>query len=379
MNRPLFFACIALALPGLAHAEVLDRVAAVVDNDVVTLTEVEQRAAPAMEQLAHEPAGPQRDADRQEILRHALDDLIGEKLMDAELKGLNVEVTDQEVDLAISDVKKQNHLTDEAALDEALQQQGFTEDSYRAFMKKQLAKVKLLNIKVKSKIKVSDEDVKAEYARASHADAQDLEIHARHIIILCPQNAPPEKVEATHAKALEMAKLARQPGADFAALARKYSQGSGASSGGDLGWFRRGTLAASFENAAFALKKGQVSDPVRTSFGWHVIELEDTRHAAPRPFEEVKDQLREKLYREQVQKQTEAYIADLRRGASVEVKIAALRDPKAKTETADASSASQGTVISGPGVEPSAPKSSDDDSHHGMGGPGGLGNPGRMP
>jgi peptidyl-prolyl cis-trans isomerase SurA len=329
--------------------------------------------------VAREPAGAQRDQDRQDALRHALDDLIGEKLMDGELKDLNVDVTDQEVDLAIEDVKKQNNLTDQASLEDALRQQGFTMQSYRDFMKKQLAKVKLLNIKVKSKIKVSDEDVKAEYARMAHADSQDVEIHARHIIILCPQNAPQEKVEAAHQKAVEMAKLARQPGADFAALARKYSQGSGASSGGDLGWFRRGTLAASFENAAFALtRKGQVSDPVRTSFGWHVIELVDTRHAAPRPFDEVKDQLHEKLYREQVQKQTEAYIADLRRNAAVEVKIADLRDPNAKDPTADASAASGGTVISGPGVEPHTPKA-DDDHSHGMGGPGGLGGPGRMP
>lgn len=349
---------LALCVPALARAELVDRVAAVVNNDVVTLREVEQRAAPLLEQLDREPPGDQRTKDRDEAMRRALDDLIGEKLMDSELKGMNVDVTDQEVDLAIDDVKKQNNITDPDAFAAALKQQGFTLSTYRDFMKKQLAKVKLLNIKVKSKVKISDEDVKAEYARMAHSDTQDVEIHARHIIILCPQNAPPEKVEATHKKALEVMELAKKPGADFAALARKYSEGSGASSGGDLGWFRRGTLAASFENAAFALKKGEVSQPVRTAFGWHVIKLEDTRHAAPRPFDEVKDSIREKLYRDQIEKQTESYVVELRRNAVVEVKLPELRhtDPKDPlTPPSDSSmvaGAGKDTVISGPGMQP---------------------------
>lgn len=373
--RRLLPALLLLAAPALVRAELVDRVAATVNADLVTYAEVEQRAAPLLEQLAREPAGPRRDEARLEALRRALDDLIGEKLMDAELKGLNVEVTDPEVELAIEDVQKQNNMTDKAAFEQALATQGFTPQGYRDFMKKQLSKVKLLNIKVKSKVKVSDEDVKAEYGRMAHAETADPEIKARHIIVLCPQNAPPEKVEATHQKALQLMEQARAPGADFAALARKHSEGAGAASGGDLGWFRRGTLAASFEAAAFALKKGQVSEPVRTAFGWHVIKLEDTRQAAARPFDEVKDALRDKLYREQVEKQTVAYIAELRRGAAVDVKMAELKhgdekpqptiDPKAKS-----------AVISGPGAEPSSPRS---DEGHGANPPGGLGGRGGAP
>lgn len=377
--KTLLAALLVLA-PSVVQAEVLDRVAAVVNNDAVTLSEVQQRAAPMLARIDEEPEGPQRDADTQDALRRALDDLIGEKLMDAELKDMNVEVTDQEVDLAIQDVRKQNHITDDAAFATALKGQGFTPDTYKAFMRKQLAKVKLLNIKVKSKIKISDEDVKAEYARMAHAQGQDLEIHARHIIVLCPANAPTAEVERTHQKALQIMALAQKPGADFAALAKQYSEGSGASSGGDLGWFARGTLAAPFENAAFALKKGQVSQPVRTQYGWHVIQLLDTRHAAPRPFKDVEEQLRSKLYREKVEKQTTAYIDGLRHEASVEVKIASLRDPKALPEAAPTATAGtgEGTVVSGPGAVPASPKGPENSGRRSPGQPG-LGGPGGMP
>lgn len=330
-GRALLIALPLAVLAAPSGAEVLDRVAAVVNTDIVTLTEVEQRAAPVLDQVMREPPGQRRDSDHREALRHALDDLIGEKLMDAELKGLNVDVSDQEVDLAIEDVKKQNNIADPLAFEQALTGQGFTMTTYREFMKKQLAKVKLLNIKVKSKIKVSDDDVKAEYARMAKIESQDTEIHARHILIQVAANATPAEVEAAHQRALAVVKEARE-GADFADLARRESQGPSAKDGGDLGWFRRGTMVAEFENAAFGLKKGEVSEPVRTKFGWHVIKVEDTRQAPPKPFDEVKDQLRDRLYRDQVEHQTEAYVAELRRNASVEVKIPELQHDEPKAE-----------------------------------------------
>ena len=135
--------------------------------------------------------------------------------------------------------KKQNNINDDTAFNQALSSQGFTPESYREFMKKQLAKVKLLNIKVKSKIKINDEDVKAEYAREAHLDSQDKEIHARHILLQVPATATPEQVEEVHQKALEIARKARQ-GGDFAALARVSSEGPSAKDGGDLGGSRRG-------------------------------------------------------------------------------------------------------------------------------------------
>jgi peptidyl-prolyl cis-trans isomerase SurA len=319
---------------GPARAELLDRVAAVVNSDVITLAEVQQRAAPLLDAAAKEPIG-RREAAVQEAMRHSLDELIGEKLMDLELKSLSVDVTEGEVDLAVEDVKKNNNIPDQATFEQALAGQGFTLSSYKEFMRKQLAKVKLLQIKVKAKVKVSDEDVKAAYAQSSKLDSQDIEIHARHILVQVAATALEPEVETARAHAADLAKQARQPGADFVALAKATSQGPSAADGGDLGWFRRGTMVAEFENVAFRLKPGEVSDPVRTKFGFHVITVQETRKGQGKPFDEVKEQLRDRLYRESVERQTAAYISDLRRAAAIDVKIPELKMPEREKTGAD--------------------------------------------
>jgi parvulin-like peptidyl-prolyl isomerase len=82
---------------------------------------------------------------------------------------------------------------------------------------------------------------------------------------------------------------------------------------------------------AFALKKGEVGEPVRTKFGWHVIQVEDTRQAAAKPFDDVKDQLRDKLYREAVDRQTSAYLSELKKNASIDIKMDELKPVSAHT------------------------------------------------
>jgi len=313
----------ALAIPAAAWAELVDRVAAVVNNDIITLSEVEARGAPELARLASEPDPAKRTKYRQQIMKNAMDSLISEHLLDAQLKDLNVDVSESDIDAALDDVKKQNNVTDEAQLEQLLRTspEGYTLKSYREFLRKHVAKLKLINLKVRSKVKVSDEDLKAEYTRFARLESEDPEIHARHILIQVGPRATPEEVERAQRKAEEIAKEARQPGVDFVALATKYSEGSSRESGGDLGYFRRGLMVPEFEKVAFALKLGEVSDPVRSRFGWHVIRVEDRRAAAVRPFDEVKDQLRDKLMRGQLEKYTERYVQELREQASIDVKL----------------------------------------------------------
>lgn len=128
-------------------------------------------------------------------------------------------------------------------------------------------------------------------------------------------------MEAARGKADALAAEARRPGVDFAELAKKKSEGPSAADGGDLGFFRRGVMVAEFERVAFSLAVGAVSDPVRTKFGWHVLKVEERRAVAPQPFEDVKDTLREKLLRSQLEKYTDKYVAELRSAAVVKLKL----------------------------------------------------------
>ncbi|MFO0600743.1 MAG: peptidylprolyl isomerase [Myxococcaceae bacterium] len=314
------FALVVVVAAMTARAELVDRIAAVVNNDIITLSEVESRIAPDLQRLRQEPDAAKRTELRAQIVKRGVDLLIGEKLMESQVKELNIEVTDSEIDMGMEDVKKQNNITGEQ-FEQLLAQEGYTLASYKTFMRKHLARLKLVNLKVRSKVKIADEDLKAEYARWAHDEAADFEVHARHILVQVAAKATPEQIEAARQKAAALMEEAKKPGVNFAELAKKKSEGPSAADGGDLGFFRRGVMMADFEKAAFSLPVGGISDPIRTKFGWHVLKVEERRALAAPPLDEVKDKLREAMLRAQLEKYTDQYVQELRAAAVVDVKI----------------------------------------------------------
>ncbi len=304
----------------VARAELIDRVAAVVNNDIITLSEVETRIAPDAQRLRNEPDATKRAEARTVMVKRGVDLLIGEKLMESQVRELNIEVADSEIEMGMDDVKKQNNITTEQ-FEGLLAQEGYTLSSYKAFMRKHLARLKLVNLKVRSKVKISDEDLKAEYARWAHDEANEFEVHARHLLVQVAPKATPEQIEVARLKATMLMEEARKPGTNFAELAKKKSEGPSAADGGDLGFFKRGVMVAEFEKAAFTLPVGGISDPIRTKFGWHVLKVEEHKVLAAPPFDEVKEQLRDKMLRGQLEKYTDQYVQELRAAAVVDVKI----------------------------------------------------------
>jgi len=150
-------------------------------------------------------------------------------------------------------------------------------------------------------IQVTEDAVRERYQEHASDFTTPEERHARHILIQVPSDASPEKVETAEKKAEDI--LARiRKGESFAELAKKYSQDPGsAKEGGDLGFFGRGVMDKAFEKAAFALKVGEVSEPVRTTFGFHIIKLEGIRGGERKPFEQVRAQLERDLKRQKAE------------------------------------------------------------------------------
>jgi peptidyl-prolyl cis-trans isomerase SurA len=318
MSRLALISLLALALP--ARAELVDRIAAVVNTDIIALSEVEARIGPELQRLRAEPDPARRAEARRELLKRSLDLLIGEKLMEWQIRELQIEVSDSEIDLGMEDVKRQNNISSEQ-FEQLLAQEGYTMSSYKTFMRKHLARMKLVNLKVRSKVKIADEDLKAEYAKWAHDEANDFEVHARHILVQVPQKATPEQVETARQKAHALMLEAKTPGVSFIELAKKKSEGPSAADGGDLGFFKRGVMVAEFERAAFTLPVGGISEPIRTKYGWHVLKVEERRALAAPPFEEVKEQLRDRMLRGQLEKYTDQYVQELRAQAVVDVKL----------------------------------------------------------
>jgi peptidyl-prolyl cis-trans isomerase SurA len=322
MRRSIPAAVAGLLILGapLARAELVDRVAAIVNTDVITLSEVEKRAAPELARVDQETTGPERAQKRAQALRKTLDTMIDEKLVDNELKDLKVSIGDKEVDAAIDEVKKSYNLTDDQ-LSQAVAREGYTLTEYREQMRKQIGRYKLIAEKVRKNVKVSDADVQTEYDRMTRSEGEDYEVHIRHILINVARNATQAEVEQARRKAVAIAAEAREPGVDFAALAKKRSEGSSSSDGGDLGFFKRGTMVPEFERVAFGLKTGEVSEPVRTQFGWHVLKLEEIRKLGMKPLAEVRPEIEDRLRRVQADRLTAQYMETLRNAAVVEKKI----------------------------------------------------------
>jgi len=296
-------------------ATVVDRVAAVVNGEIIPWSAVEKRLRQEI------PVQHLGDLEKHRAAQKLiLSSLIDEKLMDAQVKSLGLETTHEELNMAIEDILRQNNVT-LAQLEPLLAREGLTLASYRAQLKAQLGRMKLVRLKLQSKVNVTEDDLKSAYERWVKLESNEVELHARHILIRLNENADEQATQAALSKAQNVAALAKAPGANFAELARQYGEGPSAEAGGDLGYFKRGVMMPEFENAAFALEVAQVSTPVRTNLGFHIIKVEDRRALPLAAFEEVKEHFRQKLIQEQMEAYARHYSQELRAQAIVEEKL----------------------------------------------------------
>jgi peptidyl-prolyl cis-trans isomerase SurA len=317
-------AALSLAVALTAPPAVIDRIAATVNGDVVTLGELVERSGDEYRRAETLPAGAERDAARRKALRRAFDSVLVEKLLASQAAELGLEATDAQIEAAIEDIKKRNGL-DESRLDEALAQQGLDRASFRQQVRTNLETYNLLGYKVRNRVKVTDEDLRNYYQRHAAEFAGEEEIHVRHIFLPLAESAgaaEEAKVRTVGEKILQ--RLAT--GEDFAAVARETSKGPGAAEGGDLGWLRRGVVQKALEDAAFSLKAGQISGLVRAGPGLHVLRIEERRLGGAKSFDEAKEELRERLSNEQLETYRAQYLEELKRDALVEPRLPELKD-----------------------------------------------------
>ncbi|MBI9076408.1 MAG: SurA N-terminal domain-containing protein [Desulfatibacillum sp.] len=145
--------------------------------------------------------------------------------------------------------------------------------------------------------KAPQEEIESYYDENMDTYFEDTAVHARHILITLDKEATPEQVEKALTKAREVEAKAKA-GEDFAELAKEFSDGPTAPKGGDLGFFTRNRMVKPFEDAAFALQAGEISEPVRTDFGWHIIKVEEIREARTKELAEVAESIRTKIAKE---------------------------------------------------------------------------------
>jgi peptidyl-prolyl cis-trans isomerase SurA len=303
---------VALRLAGrAAPAVVVDGVAVVVNGDIVTLGELEEAAGPSLP-----PAGSTGDAARRRdtLLRRSADDAVARKLLEKEARAQGLEPTAAEVDNAIEDVQRTNNI-DRPTLERALSQQGLTLASYRALLEAQLTRMKVVEAKVKPRVSVSEDDVKARYARMTEGIVVKREVRLRDLFL------PVDHDRAEVRARLDAARRQIEGGRPFAEVSRAVG-GPLADSGGDLGWVSEGTMLPELEKVAFALGKGELSPVFEAGGGVHLVLVEDMRQTGgARSLAEAREEIRQQLLAERLEKATDDYLASLRKDADVEVRL----------------------------------------------------------
>ena len=314
MVRRLVLAMVIALLAGAppAQAVVIDRIVATVDGEPITLFELERYIRM---NGAVDPSGAS-DEDRE----RALDALIGETLVRLESRRLGLMVSREDVDLYIEEIKRGNNL-DDASLAEALAQQGFTVETYKNQIARDLLKNQLIMRQLRDSVQVSPVDVRRYYDENKTQFAKSGEVHLLQIFFpLAPTASPAEQEQV--ATAVQAATIELQAGKPFAEVARKYSRGPEASDGGALGWMKKGQMMPDLEQVAFSLPVGRSSPPVRTGAGIHILMVDEMKASEFVPFETVEPQLTEMLFNKEVEEQFNNYVeSDLTEGHAVERRL----------------------------------------------------------
>jgi peptidyl-prolyl cis-trans isomerase SurA len=320
VTAPAFLALAALlAAAPPSERLVVDRVAATVNGETVTLSDLAERAGSELVAAERMDPGAAREEARKKALERALETLVAEKLLEAQARELQLDATDAQIDAAVEDIKRRNEF-DDAALDAALREQGLDRAAFRQQLRREIEAFSVLQYKVRSRVKVSDDDLRSYFVSHPEEFQGKPEVRARHIFV------PVGGDGDARARAKAEAALARvKAGEDFAKVAREVSQGPSAAEGGELGWIPRGAIDARLDEAVFALEEGEATGVLKVGPGYHVLKVEERRVAGGKPFEEAKDQIRDKLAQEQAEGFRAQYLAELRRDAIVDVKLPELR------------------------------------------------------
>lgn len=314
---PLLFLTL-LILPLAAGAEIVNGIAATVNDEVITNRELDREYARAVSEVEKRSGAPSAEAAKA-LRKEVLNSLINRKLINDKIRELKIVISEEEVRQAIEEIKKQNNLSQEGLV-AALLSQGTTFDQYKAQMKEQLERLRLMSQEVKAKIQVSEAEVREYYDKNQALYSELPSYRARHIFFKVPEKASSDEIKKIMKKAMEVIAEARST-SDFAALAKKYSDDpNAAKDGGDLGTFKKGDMLPEIENAVIGMKPGEVSDIVSTPAGFHIIKLEEKIPAKVKPFETVKAAIDDLLYRKKSEERFNQWVDELRKNAAVDIR-----------------------------------------------------------
>lgn len=339
MRAPLRLAVILAVAAGAlagharpAHAVSVERVVAVIGDRPILFSELRRRARPFLLQIiSRVPPGPQQAAAESQIYKELIQKMIDDELEAQAADKAKISVSSDEIDNAMRNIATAQGISIPDLLKSA-QRSGLSEADYREELRRQILEGKMLQLRVKGRVRITDEDVKAMYERTVREEKKRREFHAAWVVLRVLPDSSPAAVAERQELAQKIVAAARK-GEDFGALAKQYSDDTATrDSGGDLGIRapqgspqatagRRPTLAPELDAAVAALEPGQITDPIRVADALVIIQLQERQASRYRSFEEAKPEMLQRLQTEILEKAKRKWLDELKGRTHLDVRL----------------------------------------------------------
>jgi len=304
---------------GYGQAQVEDRIVAVVNNDVITLYELNKTVSAYVERIAQSA----RKEDIARITAEArtiiMNRMVDDMLVEQEAKKAGIIVKEEDVMASINDIMARRGMKLDD-LKAALLKEGSSLEAYKEEVKGHLMKMRLAAREVRAKISVTDEEIGDYYSRHRQIYEGREAVRLQQILLMLPRDADEETRDRLRGQAEEiLGKLKK--GESFGLMAARYSQGPAAQTGGDLGFVEKGTLIPVVDEAAFKLKENELSPVIESSVGFHILRITDRRGKGVKPLTAVREEIKEEITNEKMEKKLQDWIQELRKKSYVEIRL----------------------------------------------------------
>ena len=300
-------------------ATVVDRIVAVVNDDVITLSELNRDLDSYMERAGKSFKGADREKFVEQVRMAILNDLINRKLILQEAGNLGIVVTDDDVNDAIKDILDRRKMSMEEMKD-AIAGEGDTFEEYREDARQHLTKMRLIDKEIRSKIIVSQKEI-GDYYRQHRDDYEGKEaVRIKQILIIIPRDCDMETKRKLRKNTEEILKKLKS-GESFVLLATKFSQGPAAKTGGDLGYVEKGLMLPEVDETAFKLKTGETSDVIESPIGFHIIKIVDKRGEGIKPLDSVREEIMGEIGNKKIEKKFQEWLKEAREKSLIDIRL----------------------------------------------------------
>ncbi len=321
--RIVFFIFCCILIPSSSFSELVDRVAAVVNDDIITLSEVEQESEGLYRVIAQKNSGESLLQILAEARQKTLDTLIDRKLIAQRAKQFNVSVGEKEIENSYEKVRARSGLS-KIEFIEKLKESGMTEKSYRSNIAAQILQGKLVSFDVRSKVIITEAAILDYYDENYTHRVEAGTYYLLQIGFTWEKDTDSEKLaknkEKTHSRAERVYSLALN-GQDFKMLAKKFSNLPSAADGGDIGTFTLDEMASSMRSAVGALAPGGISEIVETNAGYQFFKLlsgDENKIVITSSLQEAREEIKQKLYDQKLDEAYSEWIKELKEKAYIQ-------------------------------------------------------------